>query len=193
MRAKHALLGLAVTAVLFPGPAVSGERSWSLAYLMAEMAKRPGGTVRFVEERHFKLLTEPLIVKGTLSFEGNRLEKHNLEPEEERVVIDGQRVTVMSASRERPGNVYLSDFPALDVFVSGLRATLRGDLGRLRNRFWIKYDHEGDAWRMTLTPLDGEASGVVREVKMSGKAVRMDTVDVIEASGDRSSIRLLHE
>lgn len=160
---------------------------------MAEMAKRSGGTVRFVEERHFKLLTEPLIVKGTLSFEGDRLEKHNKEPEDERVVIDGQRVTIISAARQRPQSVYLSDFPALDVFVSGLRATLRGDLSRLRNRFWVKYDHNGDAWRMTLTPLEAEALAVVREVKMSGKAVHMDTVEVIEASGDRSSIKLLHE
>lgn len=193
MRARLAATILATVAFLTPCIASSKGETWSLNYLMAEMAKRQSGSIKFRERRYLKLLTDPVTIEGVLSFDGNRLEKHNLKPEEERVVIDGSRVTIFRPAQKREDSVFLSDLPALDVFVTGLRATLRGDLASLRHSFWITYGHAGADWKLTLTPLDTEALAVVREVRLAGQAIQIATVEVEEASGDRSLIELLHE
>lgn len=193
MRVRLAAIVLATVAVLTPCFAWSKSETWSLTHLMEELAKRQSGSVKFRETRFLKLLTNPVTIEGVLSYDGNRLEKHNLKPEDERVVIDGSRVTIFRPAQNREDSLFLSDIPALDVFITGLRATLRGDIASLRRSFWIKYDHVGADWKMTLTPLDQEAVAAVREVRLAGRAIQIATIEVEEASGDRSLIELLHE
>ena len=51
--------------------------AWNVQSLMQELAQIPASSTRFVETRHLAILTRPLELKGTLSYERpNRLSKH---------------------------------------------------------------------------------------------------------------------
>ena len=69
VRSALALLALASTLAFGQG--------WNLDALMSEMAAVPASRARFVETRHLAMLTQPLELKGSLSYERpNRLVKH---------------------------------------------------------------------------------------------------------------------
>lgn len=192
MRGNHAraVLLLLGSIVFAPARAGGDDAAWTLDRLMGALARTSTGTVRFVEERHFQLLSEPLILEGTLSYAGGRLEKRTLKPERELAIIENGRMRVSSPALSRPRTVLLSDVPALETFISSLRATLEGDLDRLKRDFWVGFKASGADWRMTLTPLSQTAREEINDVLISGRGVRIASIEIIEGDGDRTIIRL---
>lgn len=186
---RHAWLAGLVIAVA-PGAAQPGDPAIALSRLMEEMAARPAATTRFVEERHMQILTKPVVIEGTLTYAGGRLEKHTISPKEERVVIEGDRMVIHRPGEGSSATILLSDFPALEAFIVGLRATLAGDLARLKRDFWVKYTAAGRDWRIVLTPLAETAREEVSEVRIVGHGTKIATLEVIETDGDRSVIRI---
>lgn len=185
---------LSTLAALFlaaaPVAAQPGDPAIPLSRLMEEMAKKPAATARFVEKRHMRILTQPMVIEGTLTYSGGRLEKHTIFPKEERIVIEGGRMVIHRPGQSGSTSVLLSDFPALEAFIIGLRSTLAGDLQRLKRDFWVKYNASGRNWQIVLTPLAETASGEVQEVRIMGKGFKIASLEVIEIDGDRSVIRI---
>lgn len=169
------------------------EDPWTLDRVMAEMAQSAKPTVRFVEERHLSITTEPVVLTGTMSYENGRLEKVTRSPKAERVLIDGDRVRIASPDQDVDRTAYLGDIPALESFVASLRATLDGDLGALRRRFRVDYTANGADWRLVLQPLSDEARAEIREVVISGRTARIESLTVMEASGDRTVVRIIED
>lgn len=184
---------LLVSLVLAPAHAGGDGAAWTLDRLMGALARTSIGTVRFVEERRFQLLSEPLILEGTLSYAGGRLEKRTLKPEKELAVIENGRMRVSSPALARPRTILLSDVPALEAFISSLRATLEGDLERLKRDFWVGFKASGADWRMILTPLSQTAREEIEDVVVSGRGVRIASIEIVEGDGDRTIIRISDE
>lgn len=147
--------------------------------------------VRFSEERQLHYLTEPLLLEGTLSFDPpERLEKQVLRPKKETITVDGNLVTFESNPKDPPVRVLLSDYPALDAFVTALRAALSGDLENLAHIYAIELKGTEDSWSLQLTPRTDALRKAVSKVQMNGSSGRIMSIEILETGGDRSIITI---
>lgn len=184
---------LLVVAISGGGAAPVAAPQWSLDALLAAMSRAPKPDLRFVEERHLGYLTEPLIVEGWLRYAKGRLEKHTLKPREERLVIEGNRVTVAIPATGRRQRLILSDYPALEAFAVGMRATMEGDRKALKRLFWPRLEGGRDAWRLELTPQSETTREDLSAVRVTGRGGRIGTIEIVETGGDRIVIRIIDD
>ncbi len=178
-------------AVLMAAPCSAQEAVWTLSRLGAELAQDTRSVVRFSEERLLHYLTEPLLLEGTLSFDPpERLEKQVLRPKKERITVDGNLVTFETNPKDPPVRVLLSDYPALDAFITALRAALSGDLETLEHIYAIVLNGTEESWLLQLTPRSEALREAVSEVRMRGSAGRIMSIEILETGGDRSIITI---
>lgn len=154
--------------------------------LMAQLAGVASSRARFVETRQSALLKQPLVLTGTLVYQRpDRLEKHVATPFVESVTIAGSRVDIA-----RPGEtgrtIAMPPAGPARALAESLRATLAGDLPALARHFVVEVAGTPGAWTMTLTPRDPALAATVERVTFAGAADRVQRIDVLEASGDRS-------
>lgn len=170
-----------------PAPA----NGWGLAQLMHELAGTERASARFVEQRFLQVLEKPLELTGRLVYEApDRLEKHTLTPKPESMTIEGNRLVIESTSRNRRRVVTLQDYPVLWAFVESLRATLGGDRETLERFYRVELDGRPDEWRLSLAPREREMSEVIRLITITGAGGWIGRVEVLEARGDRSVMRI---
>jgi len=179
-------LSLALLLLAFPAAA----QTWNLEALMLEMAQVPASRARFVETRHFKLLTQPLELKGSLSYERpNRLSKHVQSPFDELLAVDGDTLTVTG---KKAATFSLREQPAAGALVESVRATLAGDRAQLERYYRAQLSGTRAAWRLRLVPRDARVKDAVDSIVLSGAAQRLQRIEVDEAGGDRSVTTILH-
>jgi outer membrane lipoprotein-sorting protein len=168
--------------------------SWGLKTLMQRMAEVPESRARFVETRHIALLSQPLELKGTLTYERpNRLSKHVQSPFDELMSVDGDALTLVNRTRGEQRFVSLSERPEAGALVAGLRATLAGDLKQLELHYRIELSGTQAAWSLLLRPRDAKVKGYLETVTLAGADARVQRIEVLETGGDRSVMRILHD
>jgi outer membrane lipoprotein-sorting protein len=186
VRSLLALLWFASTLALAQG--------WNLDALMAEMATVPASRTRFVETRHLALLTRPLELKGSLSYERpNRLAKHVETPFDELLTVNGEALSLVNKTKGEQRFLSLSEQPALRALVESVRATLAGDRAQLERHYRIQFSGARDAWRLQLVPRDSQLRGYIESITLSGAAARLQRIEALESSGDRSVMTILHD
>ena len=80
-----------------PSQSDRSNNAWTVEQVVASLKEAREPSVSFEEATYSSLLTEPLIVRGTLRFTPpSTLEKEVLEPYRERYIIEGDRVTFES-------------------------------------------------------------------------------------------------
>jgi outer membrane lipoprotein-sorting protein len=161
---------------------------------MQEMAQVPSSSARFVETRHIALLTQPVELKGSLSYERpDRLAKHVLSPVDELLSVDGDALTVLNKTRGERRVVSLRDQPAAGALVASVRATLAGDLPQLERHYKVELSGTRAAWSLRLVPRDARVKAFVETITLDGSGARLERIESVEASGDRSRITILHD
>jgi outer membrane lipoprotein-sorting protein len=162
---------------------------WDVATLFEALARERPARAAFRETRHISLLDKPVESSGVLSFTPpDRMEKRTLKPKPERVVVDGDRLTL-----ERGGKTLsmgLRENPAVAVLVESIRGTLAGDLASLTRTYSVALDGGAAGWRLVLRPLDPAAATLVERVEIGGRQGRVATVEIFQADGDRSLMTL---
>ena len=157
--------------------------------LFDKLAKHKPSRATFVEKKYLSLLDKPVESRGELSFTPpGRLEKRTTSPTAERVVVDGDRITL-----ERAGKRYtmgLHDQPGVAVLVESIRATLAGDLNGLTKTYSASVAGEAARWKLTLHPLDPAVSTLVERIDIAGEDARVTTVEIFQNDGDRSVMTL---
>ncbi len=99
-----------------------------LMELMAQVTSRQD---TFTETKTVSMLTQPLILKGTLSYtRPDHVEKHVISPYEEHVVVDGDTLTL--ANKDGTKRVKVKSHPLIWSFVEAIRASLAGEVSTLR-------------------------------------------------------------
>jgi hypothetical protein len=167
-------------------------QGWDLQALMQDMAQVSSSRVRFVETRYLALLTQPLELKGVLTYERpDHLTKHVQAPFDERLTVEGDALTFVSKRGTRV--VSLRSEPAVRALVESVRATLSGDRARLERYYEAELSGTGAAWMLRLAPRDPEVKSMVQGIVLSGSGSRVDVIEVLEAGGDRSKITILHD
>jgi len=191
IRALGSALSLGLGLVLGATTAAADAGPWGPERLMAELARGDHAQASFVEARYLRLLTRPLTLTGTLSYTPpDRIEKRTLSPNEEILIVDGDRVSVEIKARRIRRSASLRQYPALWGFVESLRATLRGDLQTLQRFFHIELTGDPQRWLLSLVPLDRRMRELIDEIRIGGGDGQVQSVDILETRGDRSVIRI---
>ena len=112
------------------------------------MAAVPASRTRFVETRHLAMLTRPLELKGSLTYERpNRLTKHVESPFDELLTVDGEALSLVNKTKGEQRFLSLREQPALRALVESVRATLAGDRAQLERHYRVEFSGARDAWR----------------------------------------------
>jgi outer membrane lipoprotein-sorting protein len=181
---------LVLLLLAFPAQA----QTWDLQALMQSMAQVPSSRARFVETRHVALLTHPLELKGSLSYERpHRLAKHVQSPVDELLSVDGDTLTVVNKTRGEQRVVSLREQPAAGALVASVRATLAGDLAQLERNYHVKLSGPRSAWGLQLAPRAKQVRGYVDAITLEGAGERLKRIEIVEAGGDRSVMTIVHD
>jgi len=179
--------------VLFLPLAATGQ-AWDLAALMREMAQVESSRARFVETRHIALLTQPLELKGSLAYERpHRLAKHVHSPVDELLSVDGDALTVVNRTKGEQRVLSLREQPAAGALVASVRATLAGDGAELTRHYKAELAGTRGAWRLRLEPRNARVGRHVQEIVLSGTHARLERIESVETSGDRSTMTIMHD
>lgn len=170
---------------------VAGPRDWTLDRLMSTLAQRKSGHANFVETRYLSIAAKPIESSGQLAFAApDHLEKLTVSPKPERLVVDGDKLTV--TRDQRTYTVSLTHYPELEAFIESIRATLAGNRYALEHIYKVSIDGHGENWALTLTPLDSRMLKAVRTITLDGTRDLLRTVVIEQPDGDRSVMQLSH-
>nr|WP_245965005.1 outer membrane lipoprotein carrier protein LolA [Trinickia dinghuensis] len=167
----------------------SSTGDWTLDRLMSTLAQRKSGHADFVETRYLSIAAKPIESSGELAFAApDHLEKRTVSPKPERLVVDGDKLTI--TRDQRTYTVSLTHYPELDAFIESIRATLAGNRFALEKIYKVSVGGQGANWTLTLTPLDSRMLKTVRTVTLDGTRDLLRTVVIEQPDGDRSVMRL---
>jgi outer membrane lipoprotein-sorting protein len=162
---------------------------WTLDRLMSTLAQNKSGRATFVETKYLSITTQPIESSGELEFVApDHLEKITVSPKPERLVVDGDKLTV-----ERNQHKYtlsLARYPELAAFIESIRATLTGNRDALERVYKVTLAGQGDDWTLTLAPLDPHMSNAISKITLDGTRDLLRTVAIQQADGDHSVMRL---
>lgn len=162
--------------------------------LMQTLAEVERASARFVETRDSPLLKSPLVLRGTLSYRRpGRLEKHVLSPYDERILIEGEQVTIENRTRDWKKTLSIAAAPALAGLVESIRATRAGELRTLERFYRVEAGGEREQWWLRLRPHDPEIAEYVNAVTVTGSGARIERIEVDEKSGDRTAMEISEE
>ena len=159
--------------------------------LMQMLASVKSATASFVETRHSALLKTPLVSRGRLSYRRpDRLEKHVESPRDERIVLQGDRLTIDTPAGSRNVTGIAGNAPGIGTLIEAVRATRAGDLPVLEHDFELEVAGTRDDSRLRLTPRTPELAQYVSAVTVSGTGARVRRIEVLETSGDRTVMQI---
>lgn len=172
-------------------PAQSEVR-WGLPELMQELRAVKSAHGKFVERKYLAALSAPLELSGTLAYTApGRLEKRTLQPRAERLLLEGNTLTVEDQKRRR--SYALEQNPPIWAFVESIRSTLAGDLETLNRFYDVRLEGERSAWRLTLRPSEPSMQSMVSEIRIGGRGAWLEAIEVLDAGGDRSVMTITRD
>lgn len=161
---------------------------------MKTLAQVESASARFVETRRSPLLKSPIVLRGTLSYRRpDRLEKHVLSPYDERILIEGEQVTIENRTHDWKKTLSIAEAPALAGLVESIRATRAGELQTLERFYRVEAGGDREQWWLRLKPHDRELAEYVTEVTIKGSGARIERIEVDETSGDRTTMEITEE
>jgi hypothetical protein len=191
------LLLLFCLAVSFGGraeEAVPAGAGWGLPQLMQGLAEVKQSRGRFVEKKYLAVLDVPLTSSGTLSFDApGHLEKHTLEPKDESLVLDAGVLTIENKARKQKHTLVVQQYPAVWAFVESIRSTLAGDQATLERFYKVQLKGDAAKWRMKLLPREKQAGSMVKEIVVSGRGNRVNSIEMLEVNGDSAIMTVTEE
>ncbi len=168
--------------------------AWGMQQLMQSMAGVKSSRKKFTERKYMSVLTRPLESSGTLAYQAPaRLEKHTLSPRDERMVLDHGIIIIESPAGQVRRTMMVDQYPAVGAFVESIRATLAGDLKALEHYYQPTLEGDAAHWRLQLLPVDPATREVVREIHIEGRRNQIGSIEILEASGDRSVMTVTGE
>jgi outer membrane lipoprotein-sorting protein len=174
-----------------PKAAASAPASWGVDQLMAALAQQKAGRARFVETKYLAMLERPVESSGELVFVApDRLEKRTLTPKPENLTLVGDMMTVERAGKKTV--IPLQNFPELAGFIESLRATLGGNRDALERYYRLSIEGQAARWTLTLTPTEPRMAAAIQTIRIDGARDKVQSVEIRQADGDRSVMRITH-
>ena len=177
-----ALPVLAASLVLWSGPVVGDGVLDAVMRGLAGVREVRG---RFEETKEVPGVEGVMASRGVLTWRApDRLERRTLEPSEEVLVIEGERLTYLRPGQGVRREFSLGSAPELRPLVDGLRAVLAGDRATLERFFEVTFSGSVEAWSLRLVPRSLAARGAVQRVTVSGAGA---SVRLVETQGNEAT------
>ncbi len=159
--------------------------------VMSKLASVKVAKAEFTETRYLKLLVAPVQSTGVLTYTApDKFEKLTLKPVEEKMTIAKHLVTVEEPAKGRKNTITPTSFPALSALIDALRGALSGNVNLLSETFKVKIDGAASQWKLTLIPKEAVQYGYIHKITVSGKQEMIDSMEVLQADGDRSVLSM---
>ena len=153
---------------------------------MRQLAAVPVGQSTFQEHKTLALLREPLLSSGRLYYRApNYLRKQTLQPQPEEYEVDDHWLMIETPSDGRR-QFDLNGYPQLRPFVEAIRATLAGDQATLEQYYRLEFQGTTATWSLQLSPREPEFARFLSAIIIRGRAAWIDSMEMLEANGDRS-------
>ncbi len=163
----------------------------SLEELMRQMAEVRESRAVFSEEKTIAALAKPLLSAGTLHYTAPALlEKHTEEPTEERLVVDGNQLTLERPAEHLRQTLTLEQQPEIRALVESIRGTLSGNLAGLRQYYSLRFEGGAEGWHLTLAPLNSRVQEFLKSIRLDGKGTHILLIETLEANGDSSRMTI---
>lgn len=176
------------------GSGAAAQQAWGLPQLMAALAQVKSASGKFTERKTMRMLTQPLTASGRLVYVApSHIEKVTVSPIPERLVMDGDRVTIAGGPNNETHSFSVADFPQIGGLVEGIRATLSGDLPTLERIYTTRLSGTPAAWDLQLVPRDSDFAHVVKWIEFRGDGNRIRTIDTEGGDGDRSEMTIVED
>jgi outer membrane lipoprotein-sorting protein len=176
------------------GTGAAAQEPWGLPQLMAALGQVKSASGQFTERKTMRMLTQPLISSGRLAYVApSHIEKVTASPIPERLVMDGDRVTIVSGPGSDTHTFSVADYPQIGGLIEGIRATLAGDLPTLERIYTIRLSGTPAAWDLQLVPKDGDLAHFVKRIDFRGDGNRVRTIDTEGSDGDRSEMTIVED
>lgn len=180
---RHMLAALALA------PAIGHAAAWDIDQLMHSLAQTRSNHVRFVEKKYIAILDKPVESSGELLYTApDRLEKHTFKPKAESMILDHNNLVIERGRQKH--QLQLQDYPELAAFIGSIRGTLAGDRKALERSYRLSLDGTSERWTLQLSPLDEKLQAVVKRIHIAGVRDAVRSVEIIQADGDRSFMRI---
>ena len=167
---------------------------WGVESLMLQLSQVEQSRARFVERKYLKVLKAPLELSGTLTYtRPGRLEKRTLKPRLEILTVVDNQLTLENPARNERRVLKLQDYPVLWGFIESIRSTLGGDIKALERFYRVDLEGGPAKWRLYLAPRDRKMNEVISLIRIEGSEARLDTIEVQEARGDRSVMKIVED
>lgn len=204
MNRIRALARVVLPALVFSaGSAIAGSDASTIGDLMSSLARATHRTAHFEERRYLAALDRPLELSGTLAFvPPDRLEKTTLVPHQEKLVVQGGRLTIDRETEAsdpsepqiwRHQSVDLTDHPEIAAFIESIRGTMAGDEAVLRRFYDIAADGNAERWQLHLVPREEVMRKAVTAIEIAGTGGQITRITIEEATGDRSVMTVFPE
>ena len=181
-RAAILLAAVATTGVASAAPDSSA--------LIARLARPPPASIAFAEVRFSSLLAEPLVVSGTLTYEGEGVLNRRVEsPYVESTAISGETVRV-ERDDESPRTFALRRAPELRGFLTGMLGLLTGDSSLIDEHFDVTAAGDDERWRLDLEPTDDRLRQRLRNIIVVGGADEPRCFVIVDTAGGTSVMLL---
>ena len=169
---------------------IAASSSFDFGKLMAEFRKLTEATGQFTERKYMSMLSEPLESSGTLVyFAPDHLEKYTSKPQQERLIVDGDQITV-DQGQENIRTLSVEESPEVGGLIESIRGTLSGDAPALERYFAIEFRGTDAAWVLTLTPKGKRMLALVQSIHIAGSLTSIQTIETRERNGDYSVITI---
>jgi hypothetical protein len=174
------------------GSAASPPSVVDMGTLLRAFQGMPGLEAEFVEEKQIAMLARPLSSRGRLYFTHPGLMLRRVEsPRPSEVVITPDSLRTKDENGEQ--TLDLRARPDIKPFIESLTWILGGDARALAAVYSLAFTPEGAGkpWLLSLTPKAKPLNQLIAAIQITGKGLRVDTVEVREVGGDRAITRIV--
>jgi outer membrane lipoprotein-sorting protein len=145
---------------------------------------------KFSEEKQIALLARPLRSTGTIYFDREKgIARTTLTPKPQQVVLT--KTSLRIRKDKRTEEIPLDKSKDLKAFALIFPTLLRGDRTELERTFEIGlYGSDKDWWALSFAPKPDSLRAIVRRVVVFGRKSEVVSLQISEASGDTTDMRL---
>lgn len=146
--------------------------------MFERIAAQQGRILAFEEVRGSELLTEPVVVSGTLRRAGDgRLIREIQRPRRETHTLYEDRVEIT-----RPNGYYrsfnLKKAPELQALRYALSAILTGQIEQLREQFELTWSQQGGDWQIRMSPLGKDIAEALEALVLRGCGDQIEAIEL---------------
>jgi len=142
---------------------------WSLELetVLANVAVTPPSKVRFLEQRHNRLLKEPMLLSGYLEYvKTGQLRKVIETPFEEAFFITEDYIEIERGGKTR--RLSLNRSEPIRAMLGGIEAVLAGQVEKLTSLFHYELSGVSSCWSLRLEPLSERISAHLSAMVVEG-------------------------